>query len=243
MDLLQKWFDSPMYESLYAHRDDREARQLSRLIMDRFPPSAFPNVLDLACGRGRHSLNLARLGYRVTGVDLSPRAISIATERALSEELSAEFLIRDMCHPLPDRFDGIVNLFTSFGYSESEEENRSALLSMRQMLRPGGFLVIDYLNAGWVRDSLIPRESGYLPTCEYLIERWIDEPMVKKRIRIRRADGSGDEFLEQVALYDSGWFTRELEALGFRIQERLGDVDGSAFDALRSPRLITIASL
>jgi SAM-dependent methyltransferase len=186
---------------------------------------------------------LARLGYAVTGVDLSPRAIDIARQKLASEHLEADFICGDMRHPLPDRFDGIVNLFTSFGYFDDDEENRMVLRSIRSMLREGGFLVLDFLNEGWVRKTLVSSETGSLPTCEYTIDRWISGPMVYKKISTRRHDGASAVFNEQVKLYGNEWFTRELEALGFRITERLGDYDGSAFDPERSARLIIIASL
>ena len=232
-----------MYEALYAHRDNQEASRLSTLIHSRFAPTAYPKLLDLACGRGRHSVNLARLGYAVTGVDLSPRAIDIARQKLASEHLEADFICGDMRHPLPDRFDGIVNLFTSFGYFDDDEENRMVLRSIRSMLREGGFLVLDFLNEGWVRKTLVSSETGSLPTCEYTIDRWISGNMVYKKISTRRHDGASAVFNEQVKLYGNEWFTRELEALGFRITERLGDYDGSAFDPEHSARLINIASL
>jgi SAM-dependent methyltransferase len=243
MNSFQEWFDSPMYESMYAHRDDQEAEKLSSLIHSRFPVDQYPRLLDLACGRGRHCLNLARVGYALTGVDLAPRAIAIAREKLASQHLKADFICGDMRVPLPDTFDGIVNLFTSFGYFDDDEENRSVLRAMHEMLRPGGFLVLDYLNERWVRDTLVPEESGSFDTCEYTIRRWISGSMVMKKISTQRPDVQVREFNEQVKLYGNDWFTHELTSLGFRITERLGDYDGSPFDPARSPRLIIIASL
>lgn len=243
MNSFQEWFDSPMYETMYAHRDDQEAQKLSALIHSRFPVVEYPRLLDLACGRGRHCLNLARLGYSLTGVDLAPRAIAIAREKLASQNLKADFICGDMRVPLPDTFDGIVNLFTSFGYFEDDEENRSVLRSMRQMLRPGGFLVLDFLNERWVRETLVAEESGSLDSCDYTIKRWISGSMVMKKISTFRPSSPVREFNEQVKLYDRDWFARELTALGFRITERLGDYDGSPYDPTRSPRLLIIASL
>jgi hypothetical protein len=114
---------------------------------------------------------------------------------------------------------------------------------MHEMLRPGGFIVIDYLNERWVRDTLVPEESGSFDTCDYTIRRWISGSMVMKKISTRRPDSPVREFNEQVKLYGNDWFTRELTSLGFQINERLGDYDGSSFDPIRSPRLLIIASL
>lgn len=243
MDSVQEWFDSPLYETLYAHRDDEEARQLSRLIAMLYPPETYPDVLDLACGRGRHTLNLARLGYAMTGLDLSPRATEISSKRLHAEGHTARFVTADMRVPLPYRFNGIVNLFTSFGYFEGDEDNITVLASIRSMLQPGGFLVMDYLNAAWVRDTLVPVESGTLPGMEYSIRRYIRGDIVYKEILITEADRETLRFREQVKLLDADWFREQLEGNGFTIHALFGDYDGGRYDASRSPRLIISASL
>lgn len=237
------WFDSPLYDALYAHRDDDEARRLAAWISALFPPSAHPTLLDLACGRGRHSLNLAKLGYVVTGLDLSPRAVRIAESRASAAGLDIRFIHGDMRIPLEESFDGVVNLFTSFGYAVSHADNRTVLASMRTMLKPGGFFVIDYLNADWVAATLVPAESGQTGDIRYTVRRWIDNGMVFKDITVRHPDGTKEVFREQVRLYGLDWFVRELEAVGLSIDILAGDYDGSAFDARQSPRLIIASSL
>jgi len=243
MDPVQEWFDSPLYETLYAHRDDEEAHRLSSLIASCYPPEQYPDVLDLACGRGRHTLNLARLGYTMTGLDLSPRATDLAKERLRVEGYSARFYTADMRFPLPSRFNGIVNLFTSFGYFERDEDNLTVLGSIRSMLLPDGFLVMDFLNAAWVRDTLVPEESGSLPGMEYSIRRFIRGDMVHKDILINRPGKEALRFREQVKLLDADWFREQLEGKGFTIQALFGDYDGGTYDASGSPRLIISASL
>jgi 2-polyprenyl-3-methyl-5-hydroxy-6-metoxy-1,4-benzoquinol methylase len=81
MEWFEEWFDSPLYEKLYSDRDDEEAELMADLITGLINPVTSPALLDLACGRGRHSLQLAARGFRVTGVDLSERAIRIAREK------------------------------------------------------------------------------------------------------------------------------------------------------------------
>lgn len=243
MNPVQDWFDSPLYETLYAHRDDEEARQLSTLIARLYPPEEYTEVLDLACGRGRHTLNLARLGYGMTGLDLSPRATHIAKERLQIEGHSARFFTADMRFPLPYRFNGIVNLFTSFGYFERDEDNITVLSSIRAMLKPGGFLVMDFLNAECVRNTLVPDETGTLPGMTYSIRRFILGDMVHKEIEISREGADPMRFREQVKLLDADWFRKQLHAKGFKIQALFGDYDGGRYDASGSPRLIISASL
>ncbi len=243
MDSVQEWFDSPLYETLYAHRDDEEARQLSALIARLYPPESYPEVLDLACGRGRHTLNLARLGYDMTGLDLSPRATDIAKERLQADGHRARFFTADMRFPLPYRFNGIVNLFTSFGYFERDEDNITVLGSIRTMLKPGGFLVMDYLNADWVRETLVPEETGTLPGMEYSIRRFIRGDMVHKEILITKDGRETLRFREQVKLLDADWFREQLRAKGITIHALFGDYEGAGYDASGSPRLIISASL
>jgi len=243
MKSVHDWFDSPLYDAMYAHRDDSEAQRLSAWIAGLYPPARHRRLLDLACGRGRHSLNLARLGYEVTGLDLSKQAIHIAETRAAAAQTPVRFRCGDMRSPLPETFDGIVNLFTSFGYAVLDEDNRQALAAMRRMLSAGGFLLIDYLNAPFVRQRLVPMESGATQGITYQIRRWIDGDMVWKEIRLTDADGDQHRYHERVKLYDESWFRSELTALGFRIDGITGDYDGAAFKPDSSQRLILRSSL
>lgn len=243
MNTVHDWFDSPLYEAMYAHRDDSEALRLSRWIAGHYPPARYPRLLDLACGRGRHSLNLARLGYRMTGLDLSERAIRVAETRAEASKTPVRFLVGDMRKPLPETFDGIVNLFTSFGYATDDTDNRTALTAMGRMLSPQGFLLIDYLNAPLVRRDLVPDETGATRNLQYRIRRWFDGDMVWKEIRMTDADGDVHTYREHVKLYDEAWFRDELTSIGFRIEGLAGDYDGSPYDPASSPRLILRSSL
>ena len=243
MKSVHDWFDSPLYDAVYAHRDDSEAQRLSSWIASLYPPDRHRRLLDLACGRGRHSINLARLGYEMTGLDLSKQAIHIAKTSAKAYDTPVRFLCGDMRTPLPETFDGIVNLFTSFGYASEDADNRLALAAMRRMLAPGGFLLIDYLNAPHIRQRLVPMESGTMQGFTYHIRRWIDADMVWKEIRLTDADSDQHRYHERVKLYDEAWFRTELAALGFRVDGVAGDYDGTPYNPDTSPRLILRSSL
>jgi 2-polyprenyl-3-methyl-5-hydroxy-6-metoxy-1,4-benzoquinol methylase len=105
------------------------------------------SVLDVACGRGRHSVELARRGFRVTGIDLSPRSLELARAAAAEAGIEAEFRRLDMRELDYDGlFDGAINVFTSFGYFEQDEENERVLHRIVRALRPGGRFVIDTIN-------------------------------------------------------------------------------------------------
>jgi len=235
----EDWFDSPLYEQLYAHRDHDDALQLAHLIAEHCPPTRYPSMLDLACGRGRHSLNFARMGYTLTGVDLSPNAIQKASNHAKSEHLEITFSIGDMRQALPETFDLIVNLFTSFGYFEADDENEAVIRSLSQMIKPKGVIWIDFLNSHYVRQHLKPRDEGHLPDWNYWIKRWIDGDAIHKEIHLIQPS-SGDEqlFREYVRLYDIAWFTQVLAKYDVKILAAFGDYAGTPFKEASSPRLL-----
>ena len=117
------WFNTQEYLSLYKHRNEDEAEQHIKLILDNVETFAGYRVLDMACGAGRHAILLAKKGLIVTAVDLSDNLLSIAKKTANEENLKIEFVksdIREFNTNLD--FDLVVNLFTSFGYFESDEE-------------------------------------------------------------------------------------------------------------------------
>lgn len=101
-------------------------------------------ILDLCCGIGRHSLELARRGYKVVGVDLTHEYLEKARKQAENEDLNVEFVRNDMrrfCHI--EGFDVVINLFTAFGYFESQAENKRVLTNIYCSLREGGTLIMD----------------------------------------------------------------------------------------------------
>jgi SAM-dependent methyltransferase len=235
----EHWFDSPLHEQLYAKRDAADANRLAELISSHFPVGEYPKLLDLACGRGRHSINFANRGYRVTGVDLAPTAITRAKVMAAQAGVVIDFRVSDMRVPLDETFDVVVNLFTSFGYFASEAENELPIAAMAQMVRPGGQVWIDFLNPGNVRANLIPSNEGTIPEWSYTIRRWIEDGAVRKEIHLIE-DATGDEqiFTEYVRLLELDWFHTVSRKNGLTPNATYGDYDGNPYDAIRSPRLI-----
>ncbi len=110
-------------------------------------------VLDLCCGQGRHSIALAKTGLDVTGVDLSVEMLDIAQSEAAAAGLALTLRQADM-RQLPDdfesQFDAVINMFSSFGYLESEEDDQQVLHQIAKALKPGGKLMMDLLNREWV---------------------------------------------------------------------------------------------
>src|SRR5690606_25256136 len=141
MPWYEDWFDSDAYELVYEQHDLDEAERLADLIERVARPAPGADVLDVGTGRGRHARVLARRGYRVTGLDLSENAVATAQRRAAREGLSPAqvvFVQGDMRLPhFQERFEGVVNLFTSFGFFEDEADHGRAVRAMAAALKPG----------------------------------------------------------------------------------------------------------
>lgn len=244
MSWFEEWFDSPLYEKLYINRNEQEASMLANLIEKELPVYLYNKVLDLGCGRGRHSISLAKRGYLVTGMDLSDEAIRKARIKASQENLeNLTFHVGDMRDPLPEKFNAILNLFTTFGYFLDDHENVKVLKSVHKMLGKSGLFLIDFMNAQFVKKNLIPYESGSYDRLSYNIERFIEEGMVFKKISFSGGELSEPiEYQERVKLYELKWFRSNLNACGFSILKTYGDYKGSQFDPLKSSRLLMIIS-
>lgn len=105
-------------------------------------------VLDLCCGPGRHALELSRRGYAVTGVDRTDSYLSEARSRAETEGLNTRFVHADMREfRKAGCYDGVINMFTSFGLFEDQDDDRRVLANIRDSLRPGGVLVMELVGS------------------------------------------------------------------------------------------------
>ena len=201
-------------------------------------------VLDLCCGQGRHSLELARRGFQVVGVDLSEALLYAARKRAESEGLNVTFLQCDMREiDFKDEFDAVINMFTSFGYLESEAEDEKVLGKVAQALKSGGKFLLDVVN----RDRLVrdfqgrewhAADEGWL----VLEERTFDHlsgRMETRWICVAR-DGVRYERLSSVRLYTASELRTMLERAGLEVTNLFGDYDGSPY-SWDSQRLIVVA--
>ncbi|MBX3101360.1 MAG: class I SAM-dependent methyltransferase [Bacteroidetes bacterium] len=232
------WFDSRWYPSLYAHRNEAEAQAFIELLMRRLmlPPQS--HLLDLGCGQGRHSRALHALGYRVTGVDLSPN--NIATASAMSAP-GLQYVRADMrALHLQDRFDAVLNLFTSFGYFADIADNTRVLRNIYDHLKPGGWFVLDFFNAAWVRRHLVPEEVVERPGVRFLIRRYLVHEKVRKEITVTHRTGT-EFFYEEVQLFTPATLRTLLIRQGFTLAELWGDYEGNPFWLEKSPRCIFIA--
>lgn len=245
MDWFEEWFESPLYEKLYADRDEKEAARLITLLEELLPLKESASILDLGCGRGRHAIQLCQKGYEVTGIDLSKRAIKKARAKARSLHLdSVRFEVRDMRDPLPQTFDAVFNLFTTFGYFETDAENASIFDGVTQMLKPNGRYVFDFLNAIKVRKAVQPSDEGRFQGIDYKIRRYIKDNAVHKKIVFTGEGIEGSkEYTERVKLYELPWLREQMSKRGLVIDHVMGDYQGHEFDPENSDRLLIISHL
>ena len=129
------WFDTSYYHVLYRHRNDEEAATFIKHLINKLNLPKNSSVLDLACGKGRHSVMLHQAGFDVLGVDLSKNSISLAKQ---NEEDKLSFEVHDMRETMENKqFDAVFNLFTSFGYFDNSNENKKVVDAVR-----GGDLLV-----------------------------------------------------------------------------------------------------
>ena len=240
MSWYEGWFDSNAYNLVYDHRDESEAARLVDLIEREVDPAPDAHILDVGCGRGRHARIFARRGYRVTGIDLSADALEEARAQAEAEGIDVTFERGDMREPYCDGcMDGVVNLFTTFGYFDTDRENRRALSAMAQALRPGGWFVQDFLNAPYVRDTLVPSTTRTVNGVEIHQERWIEDDRINKEITLAQ-NGHTDTYYESVRLYTPAELRVLYAAVGLEIVDTFGDYDGHGHTS-DSPRFLVHA--
>jgi SAM-dependent methyltransferase len=234
------WFDSAHYHKLYAHRDAREAAAFIDQLIDRRQIEAGAAVLDLGCGAGRHATHLASKGFDVTGIDLSAKSL----EQARPHESSRlRFVRQDMRCPFgTNAFDCVLSLFTSFGYFDDPADNVTVVHNVARALKPGGRVVLDYLNSRQAETRLTPEEVTACDVVVYRLSRWIDRDNIFKRVVIDDPGaGVPAEYVERVAKLTLEEFRFMFAVCDLRIDATYGDYQLSPFDLETSPRLIIVA--
>ncbi len=241
------WFSSPFYHKLYFERDDKEAEAFIKKLIEYLQPAPGCRMLDVACGRGRHSKILASMGYAVTGIDISLSSITYAKQfvrtDSFREKDNLDFFVHDMRLPFwGNYFNYAFNFFTSFGYFKTRREHDDAIRTIAKSLRPGGIFVIDYLNVHYAEDHLRHDESKQVGNTTYRVHRWDDETHFYKKVIVTdEALQEPLEYTEKVAKFSLGDFTDMLAYQGMQVQQVFGDYQFSSYDVRKTPRLIVIA--
>ena len=230
------WFDTPYYHILYKDRDNTEAQLFMDNITQYLNLPEDAKILDLACGKGRHSIYLNQLGYDVTGADLSENSIAEASKHS-NEKL--HFEVHDMREPFGQKFDAIFNLFTSFGYFEDDADNLKTLKSICASLTEYGFGVIDFMNVHHVLKNLVPEETKTVEGIDFHIKRYYADGHIFKEITFEDK-GEKFHFTERVQALTLEDFETMMEESGIYLLGVFGDYKLRKFLKNESERLIMI---
>ena len=230
------WFDTAYYHILYKDRNYREAQIFIDNIIHYLNLPEKAKVLDLACGKGRHSIYLNQLGYNVTGADLSENSIADANKNTND---TLHFVVHDMRESYEEKFEAIFNLFTSFGYFEKEEDNLKTLIAIKESLSEYGFAVIDFMNSQQVIANLIPEESKEVDGILFHIKRYLLDGFIIKEIDFEDK-GEKFHFVEKVKAYTLEDFQRMMNEAGIYLLDTFGDYKLKKFYKNTSERLIMI---
>lgn len=233
----QYWFNSPYYHILYSQRNDEEAEFLIDNLSVYLTPKKESKILDIACGRGRHAIYLNKKGYDVTGIDLSEQSIKYAQQ---FENKNLHFFVHDMRKlSFINYFDFALNLFTSFGYFESEKDHVNALKAFRKGLKPDGTLVIDYFNTQKIIKNLTQQETKTIDGIEFHLHKFVVEGKIIKHINFEHKLKTF-AFEERVQAFLLADFERMLTKSGLTITATFGSYALDAFDETKSDRLILV---
>ena len=230
------WFDTPYYHILYKERNYREAQVFMDNLTHYLNLPEKATVLDLACGKGRHSIYLNQLGFTVLGADLSENSIAEANKNA-NETL--HFKVHDMREPFEEKFDAIFNLFTSFGYFENDDDNLTTLKAIKESLSDYGFAVIDFMNVSQVIETLVPEEIKTMEGIDFHIKRYLKENHIYKEIEFED-QGQKFHFTEKVKALTLKDFEDLMEEAGIYLLDIFGDYKLKKFHKTESERLIMI---
>ena len=224
-----------------ARHSDEQTEFMARAL--ELPEGA--RVLDLCCGHGRHSVRLAQRGYRVTGLDLSTYHLRLAKAAARRAGVDIEWVHRDM-REIPREagpFDAVINVFTSFGYFEREEEDQKVLDGIARALKPGGRFFIDTMNRDWLMRNFSQSDWHERPDGGFHMERRRYD-IHTGRINVDwfyvTAEGQRRHQPHSERLYTFVEFAKMLEKAGMAVRETWGGFDGREL-SMDSRRMIVLA--
>lgn len=230
------WFDTPYYHILYKDRDHDEAQLFMDNLTNYLNLPEDGKILDLACGKGRHSVYLNSLGYHVTGVDLSENSIAYAKQY---ENDKLHFEVHDMCQPFNKKFDAVFNLFTSFGYFDDEQDNLRTINAIQADLNDYGFGVIDFMNSDFVINNLVPEDTKTVEDITFYLKRYVKDGYLFKDISFEDK-GESYAFQERVKAFTIKDFEMLFEKANVHLLDVFGDYKLRKFDKHTSERLIMI---
>ncbi len=238
-DWFASWFDTDFYHILYKHRDDKEAQAFMSNLVAFLALKKGSKILDLACGKGRHSVFLNSLGYDVVGADLSQNSIEYASQ---FKNKTLHFIQHDMRDAFNVKYDAILNLFTSFGYFVDDSEDINVLKNIKKGLKnENSIAVIDFINIKKAIKNLVKKETIERDDITFNITRKVENGFIIKNIEVVTKNDTFNYF-ERVKCLDFDKIKTYLDVVGLKLKTVFGDYDLQDFDEENSNRLLLIIS-
>ncbi len=230
------WFDTPFYHILYKDRDASDAKYFMDTLTSYLNIPEGGSILDLACGQGRHSRYLNKIGFDVTGIDLSKNNIDFAKT---FENHRLHFEVHNMCMAYPKTFDAVFNLFTSFGYFEDDGDNLKTINAIKANLNETGFGVIDFMNTNFVIDNLIPEETKLIDGIAFNLKRYTKNGYIFKDISFN-FNGNDYNFRERVRAFTLKDFEMLFSQANMHLLDVFGNYKLDKYNPDTSERLVMI---
>jgi SAM-dependent methyltransferase len=239
MDWFSEWFDSSYYHILYKNRDLKEAELFIDNLTNYLSLPKGARIADIPCGKGRHCIYLNKKGFVVSGADLSPKSISYA--KTFSNP-TLDFFIHDMRDSFAEeKYDAVLNIFTSFGYFDDPIDNQLCIGSFAKALKSGSTLVMDFINFKKILLNFRQEEFKVINGINFHIEKKIENNRLIKNIRF--SDKEKDyHFQEKVSILYKEDFLNYFTFAGLEVKDIFGDYQLNSFDPEKSDRLILVAT-
>ena len=239
MKWFENWFDSKYYHILYQNRDNQEANLFIKNILTVLEPQQDSQFLDLGCGSGRHSIQINKKGFHVDGVDLSKKSLEKAIDYQ-NEKL--KFYQEDMRNINSiDKYDIVLNLFTSFGYFDNDKDHELVFQKIFKALKNNGYFIIDFFNAKKILKTHPKHifEKKILNNIMFEIEKNHDSQFIYKKIKITDG-GKTYVYHEKVRLITKQKFLNYFKNLKINLKSTYGDYHLNKYNSTSSDRLILI---
>jgi SAM-dependent methyltransferase len=238
------FFDEEYLKIYGPQLTEERTRQETEFISGALDLPGGAAVLDLACGQGRHAIGMARLGYRMTGVDFNARYLESASAEAQAAGVDVHWMVGDMrAFQMQDAFDGAYSFFTSFGYF-SDGENERVIANIVRSLRPSGRFLLDMANRDWIlthpqQRTWTQQKDGGLLMEEASLQ--LSTSRVVSRLLLIEPQGGAQVTKEfNLRLYTCAELTAIFARHGLNVTQVWGGADRSLYTT-ESRRLVLLA--
>ena len=233
------------YLDVYGHLLTEESSQVeAEFVIRALALKPGDSVLDLCCGTGRHAVHLARAGLKVTGLDMSEKYLAAARSAAENAGVDVRFVHGDMRDiPFREEFDAVVNMFTAFGYFDSEADDQRVLDGAAAALKPGGRLLLDLLNRDWVVANYVQSESREGEDGTVYRERRDFDPVAGRNhveFTITSLESAERKTGHHIRLYVATEVSKMFDRAGLILERSYGGYDGTSL-SVETRRMILVA--